>query len=57
MTQLKKALIMDDKKTNEIIKDVDSNICILPYNDDITRDNINIFIRRNSTVICVMLNT
>ena len=38
-----------DEKTNEIIKDVDSNICILPYNDDKTGDNINIFIRNIKT--------
>ena len=34
---------------NEIIKDVDSNICILPYNDDKTGDNINIFIKNLKT--------
>ena len=38
-----------DEKTNEIIKDVDSNICILPYNDDKTGDNINIFIKNIKT--------
>jgi len=37
-----------DERTNKIIKDVDSNVCILPYNKKTFRTNINKYANLNS---------